>query len=105
MKPNIYSEIRTDLQPVADFLEDSEIEYRVYNHGIQFNARSSSGIWHSFYPTTGTILLNAGNEKTNRQHISLRGKTKEDFLYYLMFPDAVRLLFKERRFGNEHNER
>jgi hypothetical protein len=57
MASNLYSEIRFDLRWVADYLEDTGLKYKVYNNGVLYNVTDDDGNVHSFYPTTGTIML------------------------------------------------
>lgn len=90
---NIYSEIRPDLRYVADFLEYHDIEYKVYNNGIQYNAVGTDGAIHSFYPTTGTIVLHAPG-KNSRQNKTFRNASKEKFLYFVKHPEGVRKFLK-----------
>lgn len=91
---DLYREIRSDLQEVADYLEDNQITYWSYNHGTQFKAYDKDGIIHSFYPTTGTILLHKTNEKSSNQSVTLRRKTKEEFQMLLQHPDQIQAYFK-----------
>lgn len=93
MGKNIYSEIRPDLRYIADYLEEHDIKYSIYNYGIQYNAVSLDGAVHSFYPTTGTIVLHPSDPK-KRQNRTFRNRTKEDFLYFLQHPEIVQQYFK-----------
>lgn len=93
MASNLYREIREDLRYVADILEDNEFQYKVYNRGIQFNVIDSDGIIQSFYPTSGTMLFHASNERSDRRVETIRNGSIEDFMKMLRNTTEIKKLF------------
>lgn len=90
--PNIYDEIREDLKYVAEMLEDNEFEYKVYNRGVQYNAKDINGITHSFWPTTGTIMLHRSNDKKDKARTVLKRKDIDCFMELLNNPTKIQQL-------------
>ena len=93
MASNMYLEIREDLRYIADILEDNGFQYKAYNNGIQYNAADDDGIIHSFYPTNGTMLFHASNERKDRRTKTVRYGTVERFLWMLKNPQEIKKLF------------
>ena len=56
-----YEDLTDEQKHVADVLAANEIQYKIFNKGVQFNVMDLDGIWHSYYPSTGTLLLRKGN--------------------------------------------
>lgn len=75
-------------------LEEAGIEHIEYNAGKQINAKDLDGITHSFYPTTGTIVLHASNDKYDNRTKVFRDKTIEDFIKGMKFPNLTKYYFK-----------
>lgn len=61
-------------------LESSGIEFKTYNNGIQINAHDIDGIIHTFYPTTGTVVIHASNDRKNRRTKSFSDQSIEKFI-------------------------
>lgn len=95
MASNTYREIREDLRCIADILEDNDFEYKAYNEGIQFNVKDTDGIIHSFYPTSGTMLFHASNERSDRRIKTIRGGSIEEFMQMLRHTKRIKNLFTE----------
>lgn len=74
-------------------LEEAGIEYVVYNSGKQINAKDLEGVIHSFYPTTGTIVLHASNDKYDHRTKVFKDKTVQDFIKGLTFPNLTKHYF------------
>ena len=70
-----YDKIRPDLQYVADELTKNGISYKAYNSGVQYNATDLEGVIHTFYPTTGTVILHASNDRNDRRTKTFTDKT------------------------------
>lgn len=95
---DIYSEIRLDVRWMAEYLEARGIEYHSYNHGVQFNVVDSAGVIHSFYPTTGTLVLHEGNERNKRKTVTLRNQNMYQLINYILDPEEIqRLIRKENK--------
>lgn len=90
-----YDKIRPDLQYVADELTKNGISYKAYNSGVQFNATDLEGVIHTFYPTTGTVILHASNDRNDRRTKTFTDKTLEDFIKGMKFKNLVEHYFKE----------
>lgn len=93
----LYEEIRADLRWVADKLEDAGFTYRAYNNGIQYNAEDTSGIIHSYYPTTGTVLLHEGNDWSKRKIKKFKKVPLEEFMNLLNNPEEIKNYFKKEK--------
>ena len=91
---NTYMEIKPELRWVADKLEDAGFTYKAYNQGIQFNADDRSGVIHSYYPTTGTILLHEGNGWTKKATKKFYEATLAEFMDLLENPEKIKNYFK-----------
>ena len=92
-----YSETRSDLRWIADELEDLELTYKIYNYGVQYNVEDLNGIIHSYYPTTGTMLFHASNDRNDRRSKVIRDASFEEFVSYVTEPERIQELFKERK--------
>lgn len=92
-----YSKLRNDLKYVADRLLKEGIKYSAYNYGVQYNAADKSGIVHSFYPTTGTILFHENNSKENRNTKTIKNCDIDTFIMYLNFPNIIKIFFRKER--------
>lgn len=86
---NLYSEIRPDLRPVADYLEERHITYRAYRNGIEYEAEDRNGVPHSYFPTTGTIQLNLKKYQKGSKKKTIRNSSKEQFLRFLLNPELI----------------
>lgn len=75
--------------------EDAGIEYVEYNNGAQINAKDLEGIIHTFYPSTGTIVLHASNSKYDNRTKVIRDKKMEDFIRGLQYKNLTQFYFKE----------
>lgn len=95
MASNTYREIREDLRYIADIFEDNEFQYKAYNAGIQFNVTDADGVIHSFYPTSGTMLFHASNERSDRRTKTIRGGSIEEFMRMLRHTKQIKNLFTE----------
>lgn len=101
MTKSEYFQIYPDLRYVADRLEQSKIPYQVENHGICFRATDLDGIQHSYYPTTGTIVLRkflkVGSKAIRKNPVSLtlRRRDLENFIYFLENPQEVNEQFRK----------
>lgn len=93
MASNTYREIREDLRYVADILEDNEFQYKAYNAGIQFNVVDTEGIIHSFYPTSGTMLFHASNERNDTRTKTIRDGSIDEFIMMLRDTNEIKKLF------------
>lgn len=91
----LYMELKKEARKVCDLLDDNDFSYQCYNRGIQISATDRAGITHSFYPTTGTILLHISNCKENKQYITIRNKDIGSFMEYLNNPKTIKDLFKK----------
>lgn len=91
----LYDEILPELQEVADRLEESEIQYRAFNKGYQFNAMDLDGVWHSFYPTTGTVILNASNDRKDHRRKTFYDKSLDTFIKGMKTNNLTKHYFKE----------
>jgi hypothetical protein len=91
---NTYDEIRADLQHVADYFEDREITYKAFNGGIQFNAMDDRGVWHSFYPTTGTVIIHRSNDRKDHEIRTFYNKSLEAFANAMFKGEALQKYFK-----------
>ena len=92
-----YSKLRDDLKYVADRFSKEGINYSAYNYGVQYNAADKSGIVHSFYPTTGTILFHESNDKENRNTKTIKNCDIDTFIMYLNFPNIIKIFFRKER--------
>ena len=90
-----YEAIRPELRYVADKFAENGIEYKAYNGGVQYNATDINGIIHTFYPTTGTVILHASNERRDRRVKSFYNQTLENFIKGMKFKDLTKHYFKE----------
>lgn len=90
-----YEDIRPELRYVADEFAKNGIEYKAYNGGVQFNATDLNGVIHTFYPTTGTVILHASNERSDRRIKSFPNKTLADFIKGMKFKNLTQHYFKE----------
>lgn len=88
-----YDEILPELQYVADELMKAGIEYRAYNQGRQFNALDLEGTWHTYYQTTGTVVLHASNNITNNRTKSFRNKSLENFIKGMKTKNLTKIYF------------
>lgn len=79
---------------MVEELEKAGIEYREYKNG-QINAKDLEGVIHTFYSTTGTVVLHAGNDKYENRTKVFRDKTIEQFAKALKFKNLVEYYFKE----------
>lgn len=93
MASNTYREIREDLRYVADIFEDNEFQYKAYNAGIQFNVTDSDGVIQSFYPTSGTMLFHASNERSDRRVKTIKNGSIEEFMKMLSDTRKIKKLF------------
>lgn len=76
-------------------LEEAGIEYKEYNNGRQINAKDMEGVIHSFYPTTGTIVLHASNKFGDNRTLTIHDKTIEQFVRGLKHKDLTKYYFKK----------
>lgn len=84
---NTYYEIKPQFRWMADYLEnETGLQYKFYNAGIQINVTDRKGAIHSYYPTTGTCIFREVNEVKGRIE---RGRT------FYQFVDTVQTIKKE----------
>ena len=95
MGETTYDKIRPDLQYVADELMKNGISYKAYNSGVQYNAEDLEGIIHTFYPTTGTVILHASNNRNDRRVKTFREQTLAQFIRGMKFKNLTQHYFKE----------
>lgn len=91
MESNIYGEIQPEYQWIADKLEDMELEYKAYNRGIQYNVTDADGIIQTYYPSTGTIVFHASNDRRIK---TLKERSLDDFLSFITETGAIKNLFR-----------
>ena len=94
---DIYPEIRPEFMWLAEKLDAEGLQYKVYNRGIQFNVTDADGVIQTYYPSTGTILFHASNEKSDRRTKVLRDKSIETFLAYVTERGRIQNLFKKEK--------
>lgn len=94
MASNTYREIWEDLRYIADILEENELEHKAYNAGIQFNAKDVNGVIHSFYPTSGTMLFHASNNRNDKRTITVKNGSIKVFMWMLKNTNEIKILFK-----------
>lgn len=75
-------------------LDDAGIEYVEYNEGRQINAKDLEGTIHTFYPTTGTIVLHASNSRYDNRTYVIRNKTITQFIKGLKVENLTSHYFK-----------
>lgn len=75
-------------------LEKEGIKYKEYNNGALINALDQEGIIQSFYPTTGTIVLHASNDKKDHRTKVIRNKTIEQFIKGIKVKNLTKYYFK-----------
>lgn len=88
-----YDEIKPELQSVADYFEDRGIPYKSFNGGIQFNAQDDRGVWHSFYPTTGTVIINRSNDRKDHAKKVFKDKQLQEFADAMFMGAALQKFF------------
>lgn len=94
MTSNTYREIKEELRYIADILDENNFCYKVYNRGVQFNIKDIEGVIHSFYPTTGTMLFHASNDRSDRRTKTIREGSLDRFLRMLKNPEQIKNYFK-----------
>lgn len=68
---------------------------KVLNHGLQINIQDSSGEWHSYYPTTGTLVFQQ-EHNWSKKHTVRDIRLDEPFMQeYFLTPDNIKRLFKK----------
>lgn len=90
---DLYHELSCDVQKVLDALTDAGFACQSYNRGKQINTEDWGGIIHSFYPSTGTIVLHASNSFSTTGTKVIRGENLDTFMDYLSSPERIRQLF------------
>ena len=87
--------VLTPISEVERIFEQFGLETRRYNHDKQLNIKDLSGIWHSFYPTTGTMVFNKFDDISKKYR-------EYDITFTALFahkwfcnPDNIQNLFKE----------
>lgn len=90
-----YEDIRPDLRYVADEFIKNGIEYKAYNGGVQYNAADLDGVIHTFYPTTGTVILHASNARNDKRVKTFSDRTLKDFIKGMKFKNLTQHYFKE----------
>lgn len=65
-----------------------------YNNGVQLNVMDKAGVIQTFYPTTGTIVLHASNERADRRIKSIKNSSVEYFVELISNPEAIQDFFK-----------
>lgn len=91
---DLYKDIRDDLKYVADYFESRGITYRSFNAGVQFNALDDCGVWHSYYPTTGTVIVNKSNDRKDHAKKVFHNKSLEEFANAMYQGEVLQKYFK-----------
>ncbi|MFV0527736.1 MAG: hypothetical protein ACK5MN_03300 [Lachnospiraceae bacterium] len=92
MGSNLYGEIRDDLKWIVDALEDAELNYKAYNRGAQYNVTTEGGGTHSYYPTTGTVLLHS---RRSKKTANIKGCTVFEFIDIVSNQDRINQLLNQ----------
>lgn len=72
-----------------DFFENLGFVCKEYNNGVQLNVTDKAGVIQTFYPTTGTIVLHASNERADRRMKSIRNSNVEYFVELINNPEII----------------
>ena len=71
------------------------LETKRFNYDRQLNIKDLSGLWHSFYPTTGTIVFNKFDDIRQKWKMANVSFTAMFVNKYFCHPDNIQNLFKE----------
>lgn len=77
-------------------LDHAKVEYTLFNNDTGINAKDMEGVKQTFYPTTGTIVLHATDDKNDHRTKTFRDKNIDAFIKGLKTRNLVGLYF-----GNE----
>ena len=82
-----------NISDAVQVAEKAGLECRRLNHDRQLNIRDKSRIWHSYYPSTGTMVFNHFDDIRKKYQI-YNIKLTEDFINkYFVNPDEIQNLF------------
>lgn len=65
-----------------------------YNNGVQLNVTDKAGTIQTFYPTTGTIVLHASNDRNDRRLKSIKNSDVGTFIHLLENPSDIQAFFE-----------
>lgn len=83
------------MQTYEEVCKRYKLAYRVLNNGKQVNIKDRRGQWHSYYPTTGTMVFNRSDDLTDKRVLHDVPLTGAFVLQYFINPRNIENLFKE----------
>lgn len=84
-----------DTEPInREYFEKRGFTCKQYMNGVQLNVTDKSGIIQTFYPTTGTIVLHASNERNDRRLKSIKNSDVGTFIRLLENPSDIQAFFE-----------
>lgn len=84
-----------EIEKAVKLCEQFGLETRKLNQGRQLNIKDLSGIWHSFYPSTGTVVFNKFDDRSKKCTMYNVDFTATFVHKYFCRPDNIQNLFKE----------
>ena len=84
-----------EVSEVLALCRQMDIHCRIFNYGRQINIQDRSGEWHSYYPTTGTLVFQQ-EHNWSKKHTVRDLRLDESFMReYFLTPDNIKKLFNE----------
>lgn len=74
-------------------VRNAGLNFRIFNNGKQLNIQDESGLWHSFYPSSETMVFNKFDDWSKKCSMREIKFTDEFINYYFMNPDNIQNLF------------
>ena len=77
------------MKEATELLDRLGINYRVLNHDKQLNIQAADGYWHSFYPSSGTMVFNKPGDWTKKRVLRNVNLSADFINKYFMNPDEI----------------
>ena len=71
------------------------LDFKVLNAGRQLNIKDLSGLWHSYYPSTGSMVFNKFDDRSKKITLHYQTLTEDFINEYFKDPDRIQNMFKE----------
>lgn len=82
-----------EIEKAVKLCEQFGLETRRLNHDRQLNIKDLSGIWHSFYPNTGTVVFNKFDDRSKKRTLYDVNFTATFVHKHFCRPDNIQDLF------------
>lgn len=86
--------MKTEVKEAVEKLERAGVKYQLFNKDTGINARDMEGIKQTFYPTTGTVVLHAADDRNDHRTKTFRDKDIDTFIKGLKTKNLTGLYFE-----------